>query len=558
MSIASPQRREIIAVAVAVLAFAVLLGFAVVRLMDIERETHSSSGEGIVWALAQTQYEIQRLLLATTPGRHDTAEEIGLRVDIVLSRLALLQDGQMGERIAEAGRSSVITRARDELLMLEPLIASSGERVERYSARLDRTMSQYLSALGSIANELMIDNRIVDGERRSRYTSAITQVIVSILGIMATGGFLVVRLVRSLQQAAMAEASVRREKNFLDLLLESSGEGIAAFDAHMVCTHWNEGMAKLFGKPPAEMLGRPLPSADAALTDTVLGQALSGQTVYLPAELGEDGTYLERVICPIRLNEAVTGGIVIVRDVTQRYDAQRERQLREVYRDFVAMVSHQFRTPLAVIDSSVQRMMRRGTRMDSTELMERAETIRDATAGLARLMDSTLTAERIEAGEMELSLRPVDMARLIADICQRFAELSPTRTIRTDLAALTEPVICDAILVDHLLSNLIGNALKYSPQNEAIQINAWQSDGEVRVAVRDQGVGIPINERARIFERFFRASTAIGIEGNGIGLYTARQIARLHRGDIEVDAPSDGGSVFTLCLRHEPISGSPA
>lgn len=550
------QRREVIAVALAVLAFVVLMGFALSRLAEIERETHSSSGEGIVWALAQTQYEIHRLMLATTPGRHAPSDEIGLRVDMVLSRLALLQDGPMAMRIAEAGRSGVVARAEADLLALAPLIESSGERVERYSVRLARVMGQYLVPLGSIANQLMIENRIADGERRTGYTSSIAQVIVSILGIVATGGFLVFRLVRSLGLAAAAEAQVRREKNFLDLLLESSGEGIAAFDAQMACTHWNEGMTKLFGIPPGAVLGNTLPGADSALTVAILTDVLRGEPLYLPAQLGDSGTYLERVLSPIRLNGIVTGGIVIVRDVTERYDAQRERQLREVYRDFVTMVSHQFRTPLAVIDSTVQRMVRRGSRMDAAEMIDRAETIRTAAAGLARLMDSTLTAERLDAGEVELSLRPLDLAQLVADVCRRFAELAPERSIITDLAALTEPLLGDAMLLDQALSNLIGNALKYSPADRPVDVRAIQDDAAVTIIVTDQGVGIPPEEQARIFERFFRASTAAGIAGNGIGLYTARQIVKLHGGDITVTSGAAGGAVFALRLPRQPPSGA--
>lgn len=248
MRVPLDQRRGILVVVLAVFAFVVLLGFAMARLVAIERDTYASSGEGIIWALSQTQYEVQRLLLATAPGRHATPDEIGLRFDILLSRLNLLQDGPLGDRIAAAGRGNVVARARQDLLELEPLIASSGSQVERYSARLSRTMSQYLEPLGSIANELMIQNRIVDGQRRSNYNSSIVQVIVSTLGIMATGAFLIFRLVRSLGQSAIAEAQVRREKNFLDLLLESSGEGIAAFDADMACTHWNEGMTRQIGR----------------------------------------------------------------------------------------------------------------------------------------------------------------------------------------------------------------------------------------------------------------------------------------------------------------------
>lgn len=548
---AGSGRRELFAVALAVLAFVLLLGFALLRLMDIERSTRSSSGDGIVWALAQTQYEIQRLLQVTTPSRPESPEEISLRFDILLSRFDLLQSGPMAARIAEIGRSGVINRARTDLLRLEPLIASSGKSVERYSARLARTMTPYLGSLGSIANELMIDNRIVDGERRAGYAASIAQIVVSILGIMATGGFLIFRLLRSLKLAASAEAQVRRERNFLDLLLKSSGEGIAAFDSQMVCTHWNEGMAGLFGITPGDMLGKPLPGADDLLTEERLKTVLQGETLYLPAQLGDGGLYLERSLCPIRLNGAITGGIVIVRDVTERHDAQRERQLREVYRDFVAMVSHQFRTPLAIIDSSVQRMVRRGSRMDEPELLERAETIRSVTASLALLMDSMLTAERIDAGELELATRPIDLADLVRNICHRLGELAPDCAIEADLAALDTPVICDALLIDQAITNLLGNAIKYSATSRTVWINAQRDAAGVSLAFIDNGVGVPTAERERIFERFFRASTAAGIAGNGIGLYTARKIARLHQGDITLSAGVVGGSIFTLHLPQQ-------
>lgn len=548
------QRRGILVVVLAVFAFVVLLGFAMARLVAIERDTYSSSGEGIIWALSQTQYEVQRLLLATAPGRHATPDEIGLRFDILLSRLNLLQDGPLGDRIAEAGRANVIARARQDLLELEPLIASSGSQVERYSARLARTMGQYLEPLGSIANELMIQNRIVDGERRNNYNSSIVQVMVSTVGIMATGAFLIFRLVRSLGQSAVAEAQVRREKGFLDLLLESSGEGIAAFDAAMTCTHWNEGMTRLFGLSTERCLGSPIAGLDPAIAPGDLEQVLQGRALYLAPHASNEVSYFERVLNPIWLNGAVTGGIVIVRDVTERYDAQRERQLREVYRDFVTTISHQFRTPLAIIDSTTHRILRRGSRMDEAELAERTQTIRSAVAGLARLMDATLTAERIDAGEFDLSLQPVDLTQLIRKICARFVELSPDRQVSLQLD-LSEPTECDALLIDQALDILIGNALKYSPGGEPVEIAAYLQGSDVLVTIADQGVGIPAEEQPRIFERFFRASTATGLPGNGVGLYTARQIARLHGGDISVAPSLRRGSVFTLRLPHRHTAG---
>lgn len=305
-------------------------------------------------------------------------------------------------------------------------------------------------------------------------------------------------------------------------------------------------MTQLLAVPAEERLGRPLP-ADPIFGHDVLERVLAGDEVYLAPQLGGGGTYLERMAYPIRLNGAVNGGIAIVRDVTERHDAQRERQLREVYRDFVTMVSHQFRTPLAVIDSTVHRMMRRGPLMDGAELGNRATTIRNAVSGLSRLMDSTLTAERIDAGEMELNRRETDLGTLLGDIRTRFLELTPERQITLALEDLT-PLECDVMLLDQALGNLIGNALKYSPVGEAVEISTSQENGHTVIRVTDHGVGIPEAEQRRIFERFFRASTATTVQGSGIGLYTARQIARLHGGDITVVSDPTAGTTFSLSL----------
>jgi PAS domain-containing protein len=255
LSVPEGHRREVVAVGIAVLAFVILLAFSLARLVQIERTTHASSGEGIIWALSQTQFEIHRLILASTPGHAASPDDIALRFDILLSRLDLLQSGPMAAQLADAGRATVVARARDALMQLEPLIMASGTDVSRYSARLSRTMGQYLEPLGTIANDLMIANRIADGERRNSYNSSIIQVIVSILGIMLTGGFLVVRLVRSLGLVAAAEVQIRQEKTFLGRIMEASGEGIAAFDNQMLCTHWSGRMTALLALPVEERLG---------------------------------------------------------------------------------------------------------------------------------------------------------------------------------------------------------------------------------------------------------------------------------------------------------------
>ena len=543
----------IVVVATAVAAFTLFLVFSMSKLVEVERDTHLRSNEGVVWAVAQAQYEIQRLISATNPLNSPTAEDVALRFDMALSRLTLLQEGVFAHRIRETGGANVIARARASLEGLDGLVTSSGNEVSRYSLRLSRTMSQHVVALGSVANEIMIDSTLHEADRRQRYSETLTEVIVAIIGTTLTGAFLIGRLVVSLRHADRAEARVRQERNFLALLMEASGEGICAFDAAGKCTHWNVGMSRLYGLAREAVIGEHLPGAAQGkafpLTAALVERTLAGESRDFATQAGE--RHIEHSIRPIQLRGQNVGGILVSRDVTERYQAQHERQLREVYRDFVAMVSHQFRTPLAIIDSTVQRIMRRRDRIDNDELMARAGAIRAAATSLTQLMDSTLSAARLDAGQLALAIHPISLAPLLAQVRTKFLVLEPHREIALDAADLPD-VPCDAMLIEQVLGNLIANALKYSPDDAPVEISASIGDGTVAVSVSDSGIGIPQDEQGRLFERFFRASNSGGVPGTGVGLYVARQIAQLHGGDIAV-ASRPGGTTFTLTL---PLASS--
>ncbi|UFN50112.1 HAMP domain-containing histidine kinase [Roseomonas sp. OT10] len=235
---------------------------------------------------------------------------------------------------------------------------------------------------------------------------------------------------------------------------------------------------------------------------------------------------------------------------------ERERDLGRLYRGFVSVVSHQFRTPLAIIDGSAQRMARRGTAMDAQELAERTAKIRDASRRMVRLMESTLNAARLEAGEITLNPRPCEPAVLVREICASQTELDGKARLELDLAGLPPVLPCDVTLVEQAIANLVSNAVKYSPPGSPVVVTGGSTvGGGMVLRVRDHGVGIPAGELPRLFDRFYRASTARNVPGTGIGLAFARQVARLHGGDITVESREGEGSTFTL--RLEPV-GDPA
>lgn len=231
----------------------------------------------------------------------------------------------------------------------------------------------------------------------------------------------------------------------------------------------------------------------------------------------------------------------------------RERETTNAYRSFVSMVSHQFRTPLAIVDSSAQRILRRGAAISQDELVTRVQKIRNATNRLTRLVESVLTAAKLDAGRIALNPTRCDLIDLVADICDRQRELSPHAEIRFTGADCPIHVHCDSILIEQVIINLLTNAVKYSGDHPVVEIRMWTEGSRAFCSVRDWGIGIPTDEVGRIFERFYRARTATGIAGTGIGLSFAQTIMHLHGGEIRVESHEAAGSLFTFDL---PVSSA--
>jgi signal transduction histidine kinase len=243
--------------------------------------------------------------------------------------------------------------------------------------------------------------------------------------------------------------------------------------------------------------------------------------------------------------------------VLAKASLQKERELSQFYREFVSMVSHQFRTPLTVIDMAAQRIMRRGSRMNQDEIGERVAAIRDAAARLTRLMESTLNAARLDQGEISYQPVACNLAELITDVSTRCTSLEPGRKIDLSCQTLPSAVLCDPVLIEQVIANLLSNAFKYSGSDTTVHVRGWTKSNWVLISVEDFGVGIPEDQMPRLFDRYFRARTARGTTGTGVGLAFAKEIIRLHRGAIEVASHEGAGTTFTIRLPLEFVGDRP-
>jgi len=232
-----------------------------------------------------------------------------------------------------------------------------------------------------------------------------------------------------------------------------------------------------------------------------------------------------------------------------------EQRVTLLQRNFVAMASHEFRTPLAIIDGNTQRLISMRDRMTLDELAERTHKIRSMVRRMTQLIDNLIGSARLVDARMDLYYHPtpVVLTSLVRETCQLQRELTPDAQIREQIQAPPLVVRGDANLLSQLFSNLLSNAVKYSPAGGLIQVTAAQEGTQVAVVIEDRGIGIPEADRERVFERYYRGSNTSGIGGTGVGLSLVRTIVDLHKGTIALDTHEGEGSRFTIRL---PVSNA--
>jgi two-component system, OmpR family, sensor kinase len=227
-----------------------------------------------------------------------------------------------------------------------------------------------------------------------------------------------------------------------------------------------------------------------------------------------------------------------------------ERHLTVLQRNFVSMASHEFRTPLTIIDAHAQRLIKLEKRSTGDDVGERAGKIRGAVLSLTHLMENLLSSARLVDSGAELYFHPVDfdLAVLLREVCQLHREISPKSQILQRVRTHPLMMLGDPKLLFQVFSNILANAIKYSPGGGLIKFDAAIEGDSVVVSVEDNGIGVPAEDLEHVFERYFRARNVTSLVGTGIGLYLVKMVVALHRGDVSVRSKEGKGSAFTVRL----------
>ncbi|MDP3542371.1 MAG: ATP-binding protein [Elusimicrobiota bacterium] len=351
--------------------------------------------------------------------------------------------------------------------------------------------------------------------------------------------------------AARVEETVgelSRDRSRLAAVLDQMAEGVVAVDAEGRILLVNPALSRLLGIDPAQARGRGhLESLRHHGLAELVGEVLRGGApaarelrLFSPEELVFDAH-----AAPLLQEGRAAGALVVLHDIT------RLRRLEQVRRDFVANVSHELRTPLSSIKGFAE-TLREGAIDDKENRLGFLKTIEEQAVHLSQLVDDLLDLSSIESGHRQPSLAPTDLRALAVDVSRRFAPAAADRGVT--LATLPGgPLtgLADAEQVRRILANLIDNAIKYTEPGGRVEISLEAWDAEAVVSVRDTGVGIPVEDLSRIFERFYRVDKSRSREagGTGLGLAIVKHLVEAQGGRVWVESRQPGGSSFFFSLR---------
>jgi two-component system, NtrC family, sensor histidine kinase KinB len=237
-----------------------------------------------------------------------------------------------------------------------------------------------------------------------------------------------------------------------------------------------------------------------------------------------------------------------IEDVTQRREAERLRE------EYLNLISHDLRAPLVVVTGHSDLLRRRLAAAQMPEETRSAEAIFKSARRMSSMIEDLVESARMEAGQMVLHRRMVDLQELVMEVVEKSISLEDRPRLRLESVRPVPPLPLDPERVERALVNLITNALKYSPPEAPVVVRVDRSDDEVITTVVDQGPGISPEKLSHLFERFYRVSTGVKVEGLGLGLYISRLIVEAHGGRIWVESQEGRGSSFSFALPiHSPI-----
>ena len=244
------------------------------------------------------------------------------------------------------------------------------------------------------------------------------------------------------------------------------------------------------------------------------------------------------------LQEAITELEKTKNELNQALD--KEKELNELKSRFVSMASHEFRTPLATIMSSLSLVKAYGEQNDSVKQSRHIQKIKSSIGNLTDILNDFLSVSKLEEGKVEHVQEQFEIQRYIKDVISEMELFCKTGQKISYHHTGGEMVLLDKKLIKHILYNLLSNAVKFSSENKKITISTERTETEFKISVEDQGIGISQKDQKHLFQRFFRGKNASNIQGTGLGLNIIENYIELMNGTINFTSVENEGTTFNL------------
>ena len=346
--------------------------------------------------------------------------------------------------------------------------------------------------------------------------------------------------------------AVENERNKLGTLFLHMTDGVVAFS--------RDGSVIQSNPAAEDMLGRAIPIGGSENYDTLFSDVAPLQGVlaveppgYLDGTRTVDGRSLELLLTPFD-QERLGGVLVVIHDVTEQHKTE------EMRREFVANVSHELRTPLTNIRSYAETLVDNAGELPPNTEKNFLGVILNESDRMTHIVQDLLTLSRFDSGRSELKLAPFSFPQAVHDVYDAILMEAQRHghTVTLDMPDGLPEIVGDRERILQVMMNVVSNSIKYTPDGGKIRISAGQWPGKVWMEVADNGIGIPAEDRDRIFERFYRVDKARSREsgGTGLGLSIAKEIIDRHEGTIELlDRPGPGLTVRITLLTEGPRHG---
>lgn len=361
---------------------------------------------------------------------------------------------------------------------------------------------------------------------------------------------------------------LQRAKEHVEGIFNASNDSLILVDMNGKIYQTNPGFTLQFGYPPDEVYGKSLEALIMpeyveqfrSVFDTVIEEK-SSHRIEIVARRRDHSVFPADALFAPMMETGTVDIVCSLRDITLQKQVElelrealtREKELNELKTQFTSIVSHEFRTPLAVILSSSDTLYHYSDRLSREKQLTKLQQIKDQVQRLTQLMDDVLLITRSESVGFEFKPQQID----ILNLCERIIEEIQARNVADIPIVFSHEGNCQAVMLDeflfsHIFQNIGSNAIKYSRASSQVFIHLQCLPTEVRLKVEDQGIGIPQDHQAKLFESFQRASNVGQIQGTGIGMTIVKRAIDAHKGKIEFSSVENEGTTFVVTLPIEP------